>query len=90
MAYCKEIEGEAEQDCPGTVDNLVEMFKLHRFLKGKLSRSWNTRIVTQTKQVSESSDLKMYASSENRETVTTTVKGGMDCIGMRWNEKNVQ
>ena len=127
---------------------LVEMFKLHRFpewfgfLIGKLSRSWNTRIVTETKQGCESSeiihfkkglpggdslcptlftlclnpiawklratsgyklskpisckvthllyidDLKMYASSENNlERVMRTVKGGMDCIGLRWNEK---
>ena len=67
------------------------MFKLHRFLKRKLSRSWNTRIVKETKQVCESSDLKMYASSENNlERVMRTAKGGMDCIGMRMNEKNVQ
>ena len=30
----------------------------------------------------------MYASSENNlERVMRTVKGGMDCIGLRWNEK---
>ena len=33
-------------------------------------------------------DLKMYASSENNlERVMRTVKGGIDCIGLRWNEK---
>ena len=33
-------------------------------------------------------DLKLYASSEsNLERVTKTVKGGMDCIGLKWNEK---
>ena len=33
-------------------------------------------------------DLKIYASSENNlERVMRTVKGGMDCIGLRWNEK---
>ena len=33
-------------------------------------------------------DLKMYASSENNlERVMRTVKGAMDCIGLRWNEK---
>ena len=32
--------------------------------------------------------LKIYASSENNlERVMRTVKGGMDCIGLRWNEK---
>ena len=30
----------------------------------------------------------MYASSENNlERVMRTVKGGMDCIGLSWNEK---
>ena len=33
-------------------------------------------------------DLKIYASSENNlERVMRTVEGGMDCIGLRWNEK---
>ena len=33
-------------------------------------------------------DLKMYASSENNlERVMRSVMGGMDCIGLRWNEK---
>ena len=33
-------------------------------------------------------DLKIYASSENNlERFMRTVKGGMDCIGLRWNEK---
>ena len=42
---------------------LVEMFKLHRFpewfgfLIGKLSRSWKTRIATETKQGCESSEI---------------------------------
>ena len=125
---------------------LVEMSKLHRFsewfgvLIGKLSRSWNTRIVTETKQGCESSDinhfkkgllqvdslcptlftlclnpiawklgatsgyklpkpisckvthlihLKMYASSEsNLERVMRIAKRGMDCIILKWNEKN--
>ena len=32
--------------------------------------------------------MKIYASSENNlERVMRTVKGGMDCIGLRWNEK---
>ena len=35
-----------------------------------------------------SDDLKMHASSENNlERVMRTVKGGMVCIGLRWNEK---
>ena len=33
-------------------------------------------------------DLKMYASSDsNLQRVMRTVKGGMDCIGLKWNEK---
>ena len=63
---------------------LMEMLEHHRLPEwfgsfiGKLSQSWNTRIVTETKQGCESSDiihfkkdleiaddLKMYASSEN-------------------------
>ena len=42
---------------------LVEMFKFHRFLEwfgvliGKLYRRWNTRIVTETKQGCESSEI---------------------------------
>ena len=63
---------------------LMEMLEHHRLPEwfgsfiGKISQSWNTRIVTETKQGCESSeiihfkkdleiadDLKMYASSEN-------------------------
>ena len=36
-------------------------------------------------------DLKMYASSEsNLESVMRTVKGGMDCIGLKWNKKKME
>ena len=63
---------------------MMEMLEHHRLPEwfgsfiGKLSQSWNTRIVTETKQGCESSeiihfkedleiadDLKMYAASEN-------------------------
>ena len=37
-----------------------------------------------------SDDLKMHASSENNlERGMRTVKGGMVCIGLRWNEKKM-
>ena len=51
----------------------------------KLSKPISCKIIHRL-QIDE---LKMHASSENNlERIMRTLMGGMDCIGLRWNEKN--